>query len=158
MAQLILQVAGRAGRAELPGEVYIQTHHPEHPLLRTLMTEGYAAFAAAAMEERQQTELPPYSYLVMLRAEAIQSGEALAFLQQARQRLGQYRLEGVEFFGPFPAPMERRAGRYRAQLLLQASQRSLLQQLLTTCLPGLESQPLSRKVRWSVDVDPMEMF
>ncbi len=158
MAQMILQVAGRAGRAELPGEVFIQTHHPEHPLLRTLMTAGYAAFAAAALQERQQTELPPQSYLVLLRAEAVQSGEALSFLQQVRQRLTQYGVTEVQFFGPFPAPMERRAGRYRAQLLLQAPQRGPLQQLLSTCLPSLESLPQTRKVRWSVDVDPMEMF
>jgi primosomal protein N' (replication factor Y) len=158
MAQMILQVAGRAGRAELPGEVFIQTHHPEHPLLRTLMTAGYAAFAEAALQERQQTELPPYSYLALLRAEAVQSGEALNFLQQARQLLAQYGVVEVQFFGPFPAPMERRAGRYRAQLLLQAPQRGPLQQLLSTCLPALESLPQTRKVRWSVDVDPMEMF
>jgi len=158
MAQMILQVAGRAGRAELPGEVFIQTHHPDHPLLRTLMTAGYAAFAGAALQERQQTELPPYSYLALLRAEAVQAGEAMNFLQQARQMLAQYAVTGVQFFGPFPAPMERRAGRYRAQLLLQASQRAPLQQLLSTCLPALESLPQTRKVRWSVDVDPMEMF
>ncbi|MFO7603638.1 MAG: primosomal protein N' [Gammaproteobacteria bacterium] len=158
MAQLIVQVAGRAGRAELPGEVFIQTHHPEHPLLRTLMTAGYAAFAAAAMQERQQTELPPYSYLVLLRAEAVQNGAALSFLQQARQRMAPHAHAGVEFYGPFPAAMERRAGKYRAQLLLQATQRAPLQQLLATCLPLLESQPQTRKVRWSVDVDPMEMF
>jgi primosomal protein N' (replication factor Y) len=158
MAQMILQVAGRAGRAQLPGEVFIQTHHPEHPLLRTLMTKGYGEFAEAALQERQQTELPPYSYLTLLRAEAAQPGEALNFLQQARQLLEQLGVEGVDCFGPFPAPMERRAGRYRAQLLLQAPQRSMLQRLLSHGLPQLESQRHSRRVRWSVDVDPMEMF
>ena len=94
----------------------------------------------------------------LIRAEAVQSGDALNFLQQARQLFSQYKIAGVDFFGPFPAPMERRAGKYRAQLLLQAPQRALLQQLLTTCLPALESQRDTRKVRWSIDVDPMEMF
>lgn len=158
MAQLILQVAGRAGRAERPGEVLIQTHHPDHPLLRLLIEQGYGAFAAAALEERRQAELPPYAFLALLRAEAPGAAVPLAFLEQARQLAEGLRLEDVMLLGPVPAPMERRAGRYRAQLLLQAASRPALHRLLDQWLPLLEESKEGRKVRWSLDVDPGEMF
>lgn len=158
MAQMILQVAGRAGRAERAGEVLIQTHHPEHPLLRLLIEQGYTDFATAALAERQQAELPPYSHLVLLRAEASTASAAEEFLQQARQLALEHASENVLLLGPVPAPMEKRAGRYRAQLLLQANKRTALQQLLKQWLPRLEKSSLARKVRWSLDVDPGEMF
>jgi len=157
MAQLITQVAGRAGRAERPGQVLIQTHHPEHPLLQRLLAEGYAAFAQAALEERRQANLPPYSYLALLRAEAADPSLPLAFLQHARELAEGLGARGVQL-GPIPAPMERRAGRVRAQLLLQAAQRGALHRLLAPWLLQLEGDKLGRKVRWSLDVDPQEMF
>ena len=156
MAQLIVQVAGRAGRAERPGHVVMQTHHPDHPLLRLLVTEGYPAFAAAALEERRAAQLPPYSSLALLRAEAADATAPQAFLEQARELAG--KVPGVELFGPMAAPMVRRAGRHRAQLLLQAPQRAVLQQLLNDWAPQLAALKLSRKVRWSLDVDPMEVL
>ncbi|MEW6646673.1 MAG: primosomal protein N' [Pseudomonadota bacterium] len=158
MAQLILQVAGRAGRAERPGEVLIQTHHPDHPLLRLLIEQGYGAFAAAALEERRQAELPPFSFLALLRAEAPGAAVPLAFLEQARRLAEDVGHAGVMVLGPVPAPMERRAGRYRAQLLLQAASRATLHRLLDAWLPLLEDSKEGRKVRWSLDVDPGEMF
>lgn len=158
MAQLILQVAGRAGRAERPGEVLIQTHHPDHPLLRLLIEQGYGAFAAAALDERRQAELPPYSFLALLRAEAPGAAVPLAFLEEARQLAEGLQPAGVMLLGPVPAPMERRAGRYRAQLLLQAGNRAALHRLLDRWLPLLEEAKTGRKVRWSLDVDPGEMF
>ncbi len=158
MAQLILQVAGRAGRAERPGEVLIQTHHTDHPLLRLLIDEGYGAFAAAALEERRQAELPPYAFLALLRAEAPAAAVPLAFLEEARQLAGGLQPEGVLLLGPVPAPMEKRAGRFRAQLLLQAAGRAALHRLLDRWLPLLEESKAGRRVRWSLDVDPGEMF
>ena len=153
MAQLIVQVAGRADR---PGHVVMQTHHPDHPLLRLLISEGYPAFAAAALAERRAAQLPPYTSLALLRAEAADATAPQAFLEQARALAATAR--GVDVFGPMAAPMVRRAGRYRAQLLLQATQRTALQQLLKDWTPQLAALKLSRKVRWSLDVDPMEVL
>ncbi len=158
MAQLIVQVSGRAGRAEKPGQVLIQTHHPDHPLLRVLLQEGYAAFARAALDERQQARLPPYGHMVLLRAEAVDGRLPIQFLQHARELAEAFAAPGVELLGPVPAPMERRAGRVRAQLLLQAGRRADLHRLLRVWVLQLASAKPGRKVRWSVDVDPQEMF
>jgi len=158
MAQLITQVAGRAGRAERPGQVLIQTHHPDHPLLQLLLREGYAAFAQAALKERHQANLPPFNYLALLRAEAVDGELPLRFLRQARELAEALQPRGVQLLGPIPAPMERRAGRVRAQLLLQANRRADLHRLLGPWAQQLEGDKLGRKVRWSIDVDPQEMF
>jgi primosomal protein N' (replication factor Y) len=157
MAQLIVQVSGRAGRADKPGEVLIQTHHPDHPLLRTLVEHGYAHFAREALAEREQTGLPPYAHLALLRAEAVDKQLPPAFLDAARTLAEELAVAGVELLGPVPAPMERRGGRYRAQLLVQAGRRADLHRLLTPWVPQLETLRLARKVRWSIDVDPQEM-
>lgn len=157
MAQLITQVAGRAGRAERLGEVLIQTLKPDHPLLRHLVKEGYGSFAAAALAERRGAGLPPYAALALLRAEAPSPEAPRAFLQAALNRLAAGRTSGVSLLGPAPAPMERRAGRYRAHLLLQASQRVPLQKLLAATLPELDELREARRVRWSVDVDPVSL-
>ena len=157
LAQLIIQVAGRAGRAEHAGEVLIQTHHPEHPLLRTLLAEGYASFASAALVERRAAALPPYTHMALLRAEASAAELPQRFLAAALALAQQGKHGGVELLGPVPAPMERRAGRYRAQLLLQATARGELHRLLDAWLPQFSALPLARKVRWSIDVDPMDL-
>lgn len=156
MAQLIVQVAGRAGRDTRPGEVLIQTHFPDHPLLRTLLEKGYPAFAQAALHERQEAGLPPYSYLTLMRAEAPQQEAPLRFLNAAREAAGAMR--GVQLLGPVPAPMEKRAGRYRAQLLVQCNTRKTLHRFLDEWLPRVEALKVSRQVRWSLDVDPQELY
>ena len=158
MAQLIVQVAGRAGRAEKPGEVVIQTHYPEHPLLHQLITGGYPAFAEAALRERQEALLPPFASLALLRAEATRADFPRDFLQRARDLAEPLCAGKVQLWGPVAAPMERRAGRYRAQLMLQAGNRADLQQLLKHWVPQLEGEKLARKVRWSIDVDPVDMY
>lgn len=158
MAQLIVQVAGRAGREQDPGQVMIQTHYPEHPLLKQLVEFGYSKFAHSLLAERRLALLPPYRYMALLRAEAVDEKLPLRFLSDARDIISHYPDTSVAVQGPVPAPMERRAGRYRAQLLLQATQRRELHQLLTPWLQELGSSKLGRKVRWSIDVDPMEMF
>jgi len=158
MAQQVIQVAGRAGRAEKPGKVLIQSHYPEHPLLQILIQKGYAHFARQALEERKAAALPPYSHAALLRAEAVDMQLPLLFLTEAKQLAAAYQINGVELLGPIPAPMEKRAGRYRAQLFIQSGQRSVLHQLLTPWLLQLEKSKIARKVRWSIDVDPVDIY
>jgi primosomal protein N' (replication factor Y) len=159
LAQTIVQVAGRAGRAERPGEVLIQTEYPTHPLLQQLVTGGYDAFAAAALVEREQARWPPFARVAVLRAEAAGREAPLAFLEHARELAERgCGHDGVELLGPASAPMERRAGHFRAQLLLHAASHSPLQRLLARWVPLLEETPTARKVRWALDVDPLELF
>lgn len=158
MAQLIVQVAGRAGRAERRGRVLIQTHHPDHPLLRLLIDGGYHAFAEAALAERREAAFPPYSHMALLRAEATDRDAPLAFLQEARGLAEPLAQGKVALWGPVAAPMERRAGRFRAQLLLQAAQRPDLHRLLGEWIVSLDGLKSARRVRWSLDVDPVDLL
>ena len=158
LAQSFVQVAGRAGRAQHPGEVCLQTMFPEHPLLRVLINEGYAQFATLALEERRQAGWPPFACLALLRAEASQRPQVFGFLQEAAALAREQAPAGLNVLGPASAPMERRAGRYRGQLLLQAGSRRELQQLLPAwreAVAGIETQ---RRVRWSLDIDPVDLF
>jgi primosomal protein N' (replication factor Y) len=158
LAQTIVQVAGRAGRAERPGEVLIQTEYPQHPLLQQLVGGGYDAFAAAALREREQAHWPPFARVAVLRAEAPGRDAPLDFLEHARRLAFECVVANVELLGPATAPMERRAGHYRAQLLLHAPTHAPLQRLLARWVPRLEEAPGARKVRWALDVDPLELF
>ncbi|MFL6575660.1 MAG: primosomal protein N' [Povalibacter sp.] len=158
LAQTIVQVAGRAGRAEAEGEVLIQTEYPQHPLMTLLLQGGYDAFATGALAEREQAGWPPFSRLALLRAEATHPQEAMKFLRAALSLAQSHHARGVELLGPAPAPMERRAGRHRAQLLLHAATHVPLQRLLAAWVPQLEAMPEGRRVRWSLDVDPAELF
>jgi len=158
MGQLILQVAGRAGREEKEGEVLIQTHHADHPLFKPLLRHDYPAFAKSLMEERQQTEFPPFTHLALLRAEAVDQLTPMAFLEQARLLLEQHMQKEMMLLGPFPALMERRAGRYRAQLLVQANSRKQLQSLFHYSISQIENNKVAKKVRWSIDIDPMDLM
>jgi primosomal protein N' (replication factor Y) (superfamily II helicase) len=158
MAQMIVQVAGRAGRHERPGEVLIQTCHPEHPLLQLLITQGYPAFAQAALAERRAAQMPPVTSMALLRAEAPAADTAMGFLSSIQQRISAIALPGIDVWGPVPATMERRAGRFRAQLLLQSRQRGDLQRLLSILVRQLEQTREARQVRWSVDVDPVDTY
>ena len=158
MAQLIVQVAGRAGRAERPGRVVLQTRHPDHPLLEALLRGGYAAFAEGALAERRAALLPPFSHQALLRAEGRTAKDAVDLLAGAAARAREIGLTGLSLWGPVAAPMERRAGRYRAQLLAQAERRTDLQTFLATWVPGLRSLKVPAGARWSLDVDPQEML
>ncbi|HEX4974114.1 MAG TPA: primosomal protein N' [Steroidobacteraceae bacterium] len=157
LAQTIVQVAGRAGRAEKPGEVLIQTEYPEHPLLKLLLAGGYEAFAAGALQEREQSEWPPFARIALLRAEAATALAPMKFLRAALAIARDYPMRGVQLLGPAPAPMERRAGRYRAQVLLHAATHSPLQNFMSAWLPALEALPEARRVRWSIDVDALDL-
>ncbi|MGC9386483.1 MAG: primosomal protein N' [Hydrogenovibrio sp.] len=177
MAQLVVQVSGRAGRAEQAGEVWIQTHHPEHPLLKVLVEQGYGAFAEQALQERRLAGVPPFAYQVMMRAESVEAQAGWAFLNEVKSQLNFAKMEGLNVlsaqtgrgassdsaeasphvWGPVSAPMLRRQGRYRYQLLLQSHDRPALHRWLAQVEPMLYAMPLARKVRWSLDVDPQEM-
>jgi primosomal protein N' (replication factor Y) len=158
LAQLIIQVAGRAGRAHRAGEVLIQTHHPDHPLLQTLLHQGYEGFARAALAEREQVGFPPYRHLALLRCDAIKAEAGTEFMQAARALLAQAGTDGVDVFGPVPAPMEKRAGRYRTQLMLQSTERKPLHRLIQPWLPALQQLKSAGRVRWSLDIDPYDTY
>ena len=158
MAQSIVQVAGRAGRAARAGEVLIQTAFPEHPFWSTLIAGGYERIALTALAEREKTHWPPFTRLALIRSAAHRRDDALDFLGAARDSLAPRCGESLRVLGPVDAPMARRAGRYRAQLLLQASDRRILHAALRDLRPELEQAPTARKVRWSIDVDPIELF
>ena len=157
LAQLLVQVAGRAGRAARAGTVLLQTHHPQHPLLQTLVAAGYHAFADGELLQREAAVFPPFAHLALLRAEAKHAEPPLHFLQAAAGLL-EGRASGVELHGPLPAPMPRRAGYQRMQLLLASAERARLQRALSVLAPALYALPEARKVRWSLDVDPVELY
>ena len=157
LAQTIVQVAGRAGRGNKPGEVLIQTEFPEHPLLQRLLSEGYDGFAHAALAEREQAHWPPFARLAALRDSARTREAALGFLTEARA-LAAPRIPGLRLLGPVPAAMARRAGRYHAQLLIESAERARLHTFLDHWLPQVEQLKSARAVRWSLDVDPLELF
>lgn len=157
LAQLIVQVAGRAGRGNKLGTVLLQTHHPEHPLLHALLREGYSGFARDALLERQAAGLPPFTFQALLRGEATVREAPQAFFQQLAEWIRQQSQE-VLALGPAPAPRERLAGRYRWQLLLQSPRREALHLLLDKLIVHAETLPAASKLRWSVDVDPVDLY
>jgi primosomal protein N' (replication factor Y) len=156
LAQTIVQVAGRAGRGSRAGEVLIQTAFPEHPLLQTLVSDGYDGFARAALAERAASAWPPFSRLAVVRASATTAAAALEFLTEARRLAGSPR--GVKLLGPVPAAMAKRAGRYHSQLLLESVDRTALHRLLGAWLEKIAALPGARQVRWALDVDPIDLF
>ncbi len=158
MAQIFMQVSGRAGRGEHPGTVILQTHYPDHPLLNTLANHEYEQFTQLLLEEREQTQLPPFSFQALLRAESNIEKDANNFLKMAKTKLQSLARDKLELYGPVAAPMEKRAGRYRFQLLIQSANRQAIKKFLTPWIENLEQLPESRKVRWSVDVDPQDMI
>ncbi|HSN21974.1 MAG TPA: primosomal protein N', partial [Usitatibacter sp.] len=147
--------AGRAGRAETAGEVLIQTDFPSHPLYAAVARHDYEGFAEASLGERRIAGFPPYSHLVLLRAEAKKAGEPLRFLREAA-RIARSIGAKVEVFDPVAAPLERKAGFERGQLLVRAGSRAALQPFLREWRERLGERGASR-VRWSLDVDPQEV-
>lgn len=157
--QQLLQVAGRAGRGEAPGEVMIQTVFPDNPVLQLIARHDFDGFAAQALAERESAGFPPYRHFALLRAESETPGAALAFLAQMKKSAGgEGEGDGVALMDPVPSPMEKRRGRHRAQLLVQSPRRKPLGDFLRRLIRAAESRRAPRKVRWSVDVDPMEML
>jgi len=161
-AQLLTQVSGRAGRSEKTGQVIIQSRFCEHPLMQALTRQDYPSLAKALLRERENLQLPPYVSQALLRCEAEQGRTAETFLQQARKHTetllaGEMFIQtsSIQIMGPLPALMEKRANRFRYELVLSSTQRPRLQQLLTALALQLEQDPNSKKVRWAIDVDPV---
>ena len=152
----LMQVAGRAGRAELPGEVLIQTQFPEHPLYAALVRHDYPAFADAQLKEREQAGFPPYAYQAMLRAEAPQLADSLAFLTTARAWPEASAYADVMLYDPVPMRMARRANFERAQLLIESPSRRALQHFLADWGELLATIKGPSRLRWHLEVDPLE--
>jgi len=147
----LIQVAGRAGREEANGEVIVQTHHPDHPLLVMLLKKGYRKFSELALDERKSVGLPPYQFMGLLRAECKTQSELQSFLQQARALAEQFTDFPIQIFGPINAPLAKRAQLFRGQLLLQATHRKLLHTFLEHWLLQLPN-----KIHWTLDIDPLD--
>ncbi len=158
LAQLLTQVSGRAGRGDVAGKVLLQTHYPGHPLLQDVIQNGYHSFARSALLERQQTRLPPYQHMAMFRAEALDSTvceQWLALLQQQTALLAQQ--APLQWLGPVKAPLEKKAGKFRWQLQLFSPDRKALHQLLASLIQLIQGSALSRKLKWQLDVDPLDL-
>lgn len=162
MAQTIIQVAGRAGRADKPGEVLIQSRHAGHAVLQSLVNGDYSAFSNLLLKERKQTGMPPFSYLALVRAESKDVQQPPVYLQKVRSHvedmLSSQGSPSLFLLGPIPAPMEKRAGRYRWQLLLRGSNRSAMQGLMADLCHFLENTKTPSHLRWSVDIDPLDLI
>ena len=151
----LMQVSGRAGRAEKAGEVLIQTAFPNHHLFNALRSQDYPAYAQTLLQEREMVQFPPFCYLALLRAESNNYRDVEAFLNFAFE-LARSLSQQVLTYDPMRAQMEKLKGMERGQILMQATQRGALQKLLASLTPQLRASKLAAKVRWSVDVDPME--
>lgn len=155
LAQLYTQVAGRAGRAHKQGEVVLQTHYPDHPLLQTLLSKGYAAFAQENLQLRQKMVLPPFAFQALFKAQSRHSHEAEHYLTQIAEFLREVNMEGLQILGPMPAPFSKKAGQFRWQLLLQHHNRQKLHQMLRYFQSGNLAKP--NNVRFVLDVDPLDL-
>ena len=160
--QQLIQVAGRAGRNQLPGKVIIQTAHPGDPYLQLALGHDYSGFYQLCSQQRKAAGFPPFGFMTLWRAESARPGVAIQFLQYLSQighnirKNRDYR--EVEIMDPVSSPMEKLAGRYRAQLLVKSNRRKPLHDLLSLWISEIETSTQARKVRWSLDVDPMEMY
>ena len=161
--QLITQVAGRAGRADKRGTVLLQTRFPESPWMQAIAAHDFRAFAEMALEERKCADYPPYSHIALLRAEAMAQQEALKFLENMHKQAklliaAQPTMQSVKLSEPIASVMEKRAGRYRAQLLVQAELRKPLHDFLNQWRSTIEDARQTSRVRWSLDVDPVDLY
>jgi primosomal protein N' (replication factor Y) len=158
MAQLLTQVAGRAGRANFPGRVIVQTHYPDHPALQAMLHTGYAQQAREQLARRQATGMPPVGQLVMLRTDCGDAECGEQFLQDLRDRTAASLPAGANMIGPLPSPMQRRAGKFRSQLLLTAPNRRAAQAAAGMLVAIAETLPARRGLKWSIDIDPQDVF
>ena len=158
LAQLITQVGGRSGRGDVVGDVVLQTHHPDHPLLHTLLQKGYSALTSELLQERQQTRLPPYSHLTLLRVEARQPNLSIAFLNRV-ERHAKSLAQGVQvrIYPPMPAAMEKKAGYHRACMLFEATRAVELNHYIAALVKKVKALPSPKDLRWHFDVDPLEV-
>jgi primosomal protein N' (replication factor Y) len=153
--QQLMQVTGRTGRADLSGEALVQTQFPAHPLYQALVLQDYRAFVDELLAERKHSGFPPFVYQALLRAEALSERALMDFLTQAVYRAAGHD-EDVTLYDPVPAAIARVAGHHRAHLLVQSCSRTALQRFLSNWVPAL-AQKKAGRVRWSLDVDPLEL-
>lgn len=156
LGQLLTQVAGRAGRSQHPGRMLVQTHRPEHPWLNLLMQNDYHAFLDALLPERKLSQFPPYGHLALLRSEDEQADRAEHLLQRLHQSV--IPASDAELIGPLPCPLERRAGRFRFQLLVRAASRAGLHATMQALHQQLHILKPARSTRWHIDIDPLDAF
>ncbi|MCB1888582.1 MAG: primosomal protein N' [Rhodocyclaceae bacterium] len=155
--QQLMQVGGRAGRAELPGEVLVQTEFPDNPLFACLVRHDFPRFCALALDERRRAGFPPFAYQAMLRADAPAIADALDFLRRAVEAAQPFANPALQIYDPVPMRMVRLARRERAQLLVEALQRPTLQTFLQAWVAALYRLPANRQLRWRIDVDPLDV-
>jgi primosomal protein N' (replication factor Y) len=148
-------VAGRAGRAELQGEVLVQTEYPDHPLYAALVAHDYAGFAGAQLAEREQAGFPPYSFQAMLRAEAPAMADAIAFLATACALPVVREHPAVALYDPVPMRLARMADLERGQLLAESPSRPALQAFLPRWRAAIETIKAPARLRWHLEVDPL---
>jgi primosomal protein N' (replication factor Y) len=151
----LMQVGGRSGRADLPGEVLIQTEYPDHALYRALAAHDYQRFAASQLDERRIAGFPPFSYQAMLRAEGREMAQALDFLAAARS-MAEPLAAGVALYDPIPMRMQRLMTLERGQLLVESLNRPTLQAFLARWMERLYAMKIPAGLRWHLDVDPLE--
>ncbi len=156
LSQLIIQVAGRAGRAEKKGTVMLQTTQPDHPFFHTLLTQGYLAIARQSLTERENWHFPPFAYQALIRANAAKQESAITYLRKVKEQLEPYQSNDFILLGPAPSPIEKRADRYRTQLLVTTKTRKLLHQALNNLIHNSGNIRKTGGVRWSVDIDPID--
>lgn len=155
LAQMIVQVAGRAGRAEKSGEVIVQTRQPFHWLFDAILAGNYDTFLTQGLAEREQAMLPPYTQTALIRAEAVNRDMPFNFLAKIVKHV-KSTVEGVSLFGPIPSQLERRAGKFRAEIMLIAETHQKIAAAMTNSIDCALKLPERNKVRWSVDIDPQE--
>jgi primosomal protein N' (replication factor Y) len=158
MAQLLTQVAGRAGRADIAGSVLLQTHYPDHPAVLAMLSTSYAEQARALLKRRHETGMPPAGQLVLMRTDCPNAEYGEQFLQQLRARCTPHLPAAARLIGPLPSPMQRRAGKYRCQLLLTAPDRRSAQAAASLLVANAEALPAKQGLSWSIDIDPQDVF
>ncbi|MEJ2530968.1 MAG: primosomal protein N' [Halioglobus sp.] len=162
-AQLLTQVAGRAGRSGIPGRVILQTRYPDHPAMRAMLSATYAEQAAILLRGREAAGLPPAGQLVIVRSDCADAACGEQFLQELRAAVESRLPPGAALIGPLPSPMQRRAGKFRSQLLLTAHSRGAAQRaaaLLVHAADGMRAAHSRswRDLKWTIDIDPLEVF
>jgi len=158
LAQNLIQVSGRAGRENQKGQVIIQTEYPDHPFWEALFEGGYKRVAEETLAEREAASWPPFSYLALIRASSHKKNFTWDFLNSSYQIIEKDKLNDINILGPISAPMERKAGKFRGQLLLQCENRKSLHKQISLFIQKIERKKCTHRVKWSVDIDPVELF
>ncbi len=158
MAQLLTQVAGRAGRDGTPGSVLVQTHYPDHPTVHALLHSSYHKHSRELLAARRDAGMPPIAHLALIHADSSAAGAGEDFLARLRESAEPLIADNVQIIGPLPTPLTRRAGKFRHQLLLHSRWRPQLQGSLTVLIGLAEQLATPGDLRWSIDVDPQEAF